>query len=88
MKADLVALQQGRARRSPGAHSDLAEALMDLVHEVPVISPAGDDELPGLIDQAGRLPFPATARGRSRQGCPAGLGAKRRVGAENRAVRT
>ncbi len=25
---------------------DLAEALMDLVHEVPVISPAGDDELP------------------------------------------
>jgi phosphatidylinositol alpha-mannosyltransferase len=25
---------------------DLAEALMDLVHEVSVISPAGDDELP------------------------------------------
>ena len=33
---------------------DLAEALMDPVHEVSVISPAGDDELlPGHVGRSG-----------------------------------
>jgi len=43
---------------------DLAEALMDLVHEVSVISPAGDDEWRPTTScrPAGRFPFPATAR--------------------------
>lgn len=48
---------------------DLAGALMDLGHEVLVISPAEDDEL--LPDYAapaaGRFPFPATARGGHRE---------------------
>jgi phosphatidylinositol alpha-mannosyltransferase len=57
---------------------DLAEALMDLVHEVSVISPAGDDELlPDHVVLAGRaVPVPCNGAGRSPRGCPAGLGAK------------
>jgi phosphatidyl-myo-inositol alpha-mannosyltransferase len=44
---------------------DPAEALMDLVHGVSAISPAGDDELPPghVARPAGRFPSPATARG-------------------------
>ena len=44
---------------------DLAEALTGLVHEVSVISPAGDDELlprPCRAGRAGGSPSPATAR--------------------------
>jgi len=41
---------------------DLAEALMDLVHEVSVISPAGDDELlPGHVARPGGR-FPSLQR--------------------------
>jgi len=57
---------------------DLAEALMDLRHEVSVISPAEDDELlPDSVVPAGRaVPVPCNGAGRSPRGCPAGLGAK------------
>ena len=57
---------------------DLAEALMDLVHEVSVISPAGDDELPPdhVVPTSRAVPVPCNGAGRSPRGCPAGLGAK------------
>jgi hypothetical protein len=56
---------------------DPAEPLMDLVHEVSVISPAGDDELPpGHVVPAGRaVPVPlqrrwaVTSRLPGRSGC-------------------
>jgi phosphatidyl-myo-inositol alpha-mannosyltransferase len=57
---------------------DLAEALMDLAHEVSVISPAVDDELlPGRVVPAGRaVPGPCNGAARLPRGCPAGLGAR------------
>ncbi len=53
----------------------LAGALMDLGHEVFVISPAEDDELlPDYVAPAGRaVPVPCNGAGRSPQGRPAGL---------------
>ncbi len=55
---------------------DLAEPQMDPVHEVSVISPAGDDELPPgtLCRPAGRFPSPQrraalTSRLPGRSGC-------------------
>jgi hypothetical protein len=71
-------MQLGRADGVQEHIRDLAEALMDLVHEVSVISLAGDDELlPGYFVPADRaVPVPCNGAGRSPRGCPAGLGAK------------
>jgi phosphatidylinositol alpha-mannosyltransferase len=55
---------------------DLAEALMDLVHEVSVISPAGDELPPDHVVPTSRaVPVPRNGAGRSpsrlpgRSGC-------------------
>ena len=47
-------MQLGRAGGVQEHIRDLAEALMDLVHEVSVISPAGDDKLLPRPRRAGR----------------------------------